>query len=471
MKIKSFFLLTAVALLTFCGILSSCKSESSEILDKIPADMTMTMKFDAKFWVEQSGITFSTDGIELPDYLKSSFEDVAPDKLAKLAEFEKVVDLTNTYVIGSVTNKSFFIVAPVTDSSKLDKFIEENNDVCEDYKDFKLVDDKVILSGDLLWIANSGNLKKDADYLADMYAAAAKAPLSKVKAASEALAADYPLTMAMNYGSYSDAIGKISSVKIPEMFKNVWVTGYVKTEGSAVTANYGMVNSDGSPLDVPQVDEIDASVLNYVPADFNLVAAAGKPAEEAIDSMMKSLAMIPDIQSFLPIAEAYLKAVDGTTLIAAGADYPSFYANPGFDNWNALVMIHMEQTTLNLSVAQIIQLANGAGLGEVKEVKDGLYSINADGRTFYVGNVDGYLTLSTILPSDNNSNPLAKYLIGHQHGLALSVPKLNEVLSPKFAYPMLFTLQSEPETRVKMEFKFEDSTDNFVTTLLKMVQE
>lgn len=472
MKTKSFFLLTALALLTFCGIFSSCSSKSDDILDKIPAESAMVMKMDLKFWVEQSGIKFGSDGLEFPEYLKPYAESLTPETIADLLKFEKAVDLSNVYfVMNELSGDAPWIMVKLNDPSQFEKIINEDDNKITEYNGFKLIKNaSCIVKDGFVWIVVEGNLEKSADKIADALAEAEKSPISQVKAASEALTSGTPMNFVLNYNSYLNALTSLSGMKMPmpEMIKDAWATVRISTKGSSLTTDFAMVKADGSPVELPQSDEIDSPVLNYVPADFNFVAAVGKPSEEAVDNAITSLKSVQEFQMFLPVFEKFIKAIDGTSIFAAGAQYPSFYVNPDLSNWNFLVMIHMDQATVNECVSNITQLAAGYGLGTAKEVKEGLYMIELEGRTFYFGNVDGYLTLSTVMPVNTNTNPLSKYLIGHQQALALSIPRLDGIRPTLPDFSILVTAQSEPEASAKMVCTLDGTEDNFVTTIVKI---
>lgn len=469
MKIKQSLANLFLGMSALCLLVTSCTSDSDKVLEKIPADVMMVMKADVVKGFEEAGFKFTSDAVETPEYLKSTRLNPDQEMLDGMAKLHKGLDMKNLYFFTS-DQKEFAAVAEITDRAALQSFFDEEK-MDKKEEDGMEIYERFVVDGNTLWMVDGPNPVSVVKGIKDR---AAKDPIAKYTAVTEKLAGDGLVTFAYNYNKAFEVsktrVGA-KDLELPEELAGAWGVGRMFTKNNSLVIEGGMMKADGGNIELPGIGEINSSVLNYVPEGYNLVMAMGKPdagyTEKSLEGMKTALSSNFTAVTIISALEPYLKSVDGSCILAAGALSDSFYSSPDFNNWGALLMVHMPQDKINEAVTSIENQLMAMGLTPDLTGREGLKKLNFQGRDFYYGSVDGYFTISTAEPNNDNSNSLNKYVTGHTFGAVCQVPMLNSInpMLPEWA-PMIF-ITSEGAANMKSQITLEGTSEDFVKAILK----
>ncbi|MDE5927957.1 MAG: hypothetical protein K2G98_05725, partial [Duncaniella sp.] len=116
----------------------------------------------------------------------------------------------------------------------------------------------------------------------------------------------------------------------------------------------------------------------------------------------------------------YLESIDGTGLRAAAPSSPELMKDGDVSDWDFIVMVHMPQDKINSLMSMISSMMSTAGMTPTVTA-DGLMAIPQYGKTMYIGNVDGYLGISTIGFDNTRNNSLAPTFVNKDMAANLSL--------------------------------------------------
>lgn len=243
--------------------------------------------------------------------------------------------------------------------------------------------------------------------------AAAKLPLSSLKGIADRFDVDAN-SGAPLYGAVSRTLFAPSSASSSDPQAAQWLAYAISEEGEYASVDVMLMEGSGKPVEIKGLQTVAPDFLRYVPADMNVVVAAGLTPEIDWDAAGALVAMVADkeLYTYIAAAEPYLKSIDGTVAIAFGVDKDAPGTPSGF-----FAMARMERSKIQDFVKQAGMLAAMAGadfqpLGD-NMARLSLPAIAGVPSEMYMGEVDGCLVISTFLPDGKASNSFAPAMEGH----------------------------------------------------------
>ena len=207
-----------------------------------------------------------------------------------------------------------------------------------------------------------------------------------------------------------------------------WIAFDVKEESGVADLTAVLMEGSGKEIEIKGLQKIDTDFLRYVPADMNIVAAAGLTPGIDWNPAGRLLAVIasPDVAGFFAVASPYLKAIDGTVAVAARVDPDSPMESKMF------AMARMPREKINDLVAQIGTIAAMAG-AKTTPVSDNMSCLTVPGvpGDFFIGEVDGYFAFASFPLDSKAENPFTADIEGHQAAAIVSTTE-GAIPAPQF---------------------------------------
>lgn len=201
-----------------------------------------------------------------------------------------------------------------------------------------------------------------------------------------------------------------------------WICSQLTISDKTVALNGQRMLSTGKPVEIPGFTTISNDFLRYVPDNAALVAAVGLTPEVDWDAASRLVgAFNREANLAISLILPYLKSIDGTVAVAAVPRAGADINNPSPDMIDFLVMAHMPQKEVNEAIEQIISLAEQTGFNP-KTDKEGVTTVNLGDMTVNLGNIDGYLALSTLPLDGNANNSFAPDMEGKEGAMVCVVP-------------------------------------------------
>lgn len=457
MKKLYFCLLSIIAV---CATLTSCSNED-EILSRVPAESLIVGKVNVTRLAEDFGIKVSDDNIQLPAYLQDL--GVEANIITEMASLNKAVNLEEV-VMMSEDGSTFTLIAKINDKDALDQLMNEQSAEVVDKENATVYSVKsignIIAKDKLLWLISTGSGK-----VSDIETIEAKAKdnsILKLKGCVNLLSKDNLFTLAINTNNADD---KTAEYTVPELL-DCWAGVEINAVDNKLVCESSQFKADGSELKLEEIGEINSSILSYVPASFRAAIAFGKLPESQIDMLYKLINSRAAYQAraIMGVIEPYIRAIDGTVMIAAGPKSEEFYRYPSIETLDAILMLHMPQEKINEAVNMASSQLTMLGVTPA-EVSEGLYGIDLGGLNLYYGSVDGYLAFSTINLVNNHSNDLTKYFVNHKFAGLIDLPSLTTFDPSLPAWAPLIYFQSAEMGKGKAVIELQGSTEPFFETL------
>ena len=186
--------------------------------------------------------------------------------------------------------------------------------------------------------------------------------------------------------------------------------------------DWEMMKSTGLTVKPKGMQNINPALLAYVPENFNVTLAFGLTREFDWEPLRKVVMMAGGFQTaaFMSVVNPYLESIDGTVLMAAAPSSPELMKDGDVSDWDFIVMVHMPQDKINSLMSMISSMMSTAGMTPTVTA-DGLMAIPQYGKTMYIGNVDGYLGISTIGFDNTRNNSLAPTFVNKDMAANLSL--------------------------------------------------
>lgn len=185
----------------------------------------------------------------------------------------------------------------------------------------------------------------------------------------------------------------------------MWGTVGINVEEKEITFEGHALKADGDIVEVNELQAINPAVLSYIPDVTNFVALAGCTPEINWDGIIEAISTLGGVQArgVMGILSPYIKSIDGTVMIAAGASPDSSFDD--YDSWQFITMIHMPQTKVNEALSTARDMMSRYGI-PFSEDKDGVMSARmTPDVSLYAGNIDGYLAVANRPFSPNRERP------------------------------------------------------------------
>lgn len=401
MKLKGLFLPLAVIMMLLCAC-----SNDKPLYETIPAESQLVVAVNGPELVKACDGAFKErpDVQEMLDFIKKCGASVDAGNMAAFI----------------TKSREMYVTAIVTDADGFEKALTDGGARKSSDGGFDLYQIKgytVAVRGGQMWLTD-GPVKKAPDAIKAILDKAGKKSIADIGGVCDKLGDNKLLTLAL----HMTYVSKLE-VKDDSGLDNAWGTVTVEIKDNAITGNILAFNGKGEQPENLKIPEINLPVLQYVPDGSNIVTAFGVPSSAAHwDKVMDNLAnaglpamQIEAVKMLLP----YFKAIDGTVMAAVKIDE----VNPGGVP-ACIAMIRMNQDMVNQTVHDILQFASQMCV--VQQIGESLFMCSLDGMNVYVGNVDGYLTVSTFVPDNNNGSALAAKFSGKNGALIVDIPSLSK---------------------------------------------
>lgn len=397
-----FAILTAV----FVGLASSC-SKRAEILDNIPADVNLVATVNVDKLCSAVGVTLKGDGsaevcVPMQGVVRGNMKML--DALAGM-KAEGVADIDNIVVAVDKENVTYAILS-VSDIERFDTATSEYldwNEASNGYRSARLGSASLLAKDGLVWFVTGA---RDAVKLVDeLKKRAREMSVAQLDGIAEVLGRDNMVNVAVASGLAS--MDK-SDAGIDAQDKEWSVAALKEGADNSFVIDWEMMKSTGLTVKPKGMQNINPALLAYVPENFNVTLAFGLTREFDWEPLRKVVMMAGGFQTaaFMSVVNPYLESIDGTVLMAAAPSSPELMKDGDVSDWDFIVMVHMPQDKINSLMSMISSMMSTAGMTPTVTA-DGLMAIPQYGKTMYIGNVDGYLGISTIGFDNTRNNSLA----------------------------------------------------------------
>ncbi|MDE6484449.1 MAG: DUF4836 family protein [Duncaniella sp.] len=463
---KISFLSLFVMLLTL-GF-SSCSSITgeNELTNYIPANAPMVMKLDCKKLFEAADVKVDGDKVELPAYMKDMFKGENAEMLAKI---NSKIDLENVYAV-KCDGDYFFLLAGCKDYPGLTAMLEDEKLVKsaqDEYEIYGFGDDSAlgIYKEKYVYLMSGCGKVDDFKTLVETIR---KNPLAKYDALADAVSTADAVSFVMNYEAYFNALPSRERALIggtPEYIKGKFMGANINFDGNKMLFDGGMGNIDGSPFKpMATMDDINIALLAYVPENYNIIVAAGKPNlndPDYYDQLAKNMGRAG---GFIADLIPYLKSVDGSSLAAFRVS-PEIMGGFNPEYFDVMLMAHMPMEKIREAISNLMTFGGMHGLPSV-EVSEDMYMINLPGISVYFGAADGYLVISTQPVSATHNSELTKYFVNKKSAAVVDGNCLKGMLP---FYPFA-VMQSNDGAEFKADVTLEGTSEKFIPALMQLMK-
>lgn len=411
-----FAILTAV----FVGLASSC-SKRAEILDNIPADVNLVATVNVDKLCSAVGVTLKGDGsaevcVPMQGVVRGNMKML--DALAGM-KAEGVADIDNIVVAVDKENVTYAILS-VSDIERFDTATSEYldwNEASNGYRSARLGSASLLAKDGLVWfVTGARDAVKSVDELKKR---AREMSVAQLDGIAEVLGRDNMVNVAVASGLAS--MDK-SDAGIDAQDKEWSVAALKEGADNSFVIDWEMMKSTGLTVKPKGMQNINPALLAYVPENFNVTLAFGLTREFDWEPLRKVVMMAGGFQTaaFMSVVNPYLESIDGTVLMAAAPSSPELMKDGDVSDWDFIVMVHMPQDKINSLMSMISSMMSTAGMTPTVTA-DGLMAIPQYGKTMYIGNVDGYLGISTIGFDNTRNNSLAPTFVNKDMAANLSL--------------------------------------------------
>lgn len=454
MKLNYIFSL-AVAAIALLGM-TGCSHEA-ELIDTIPANVAGVARIDVTELFERAGFEKKGAEVVAPDYWK----DAPAEVLEVYSNVADGVDLDNVMMIQTAAGKQIITFA-VKDEKLLTEVLEKNNKSVtkeDGYNTVATNQFSMIFNAKQGWAMESRDVKSIISTVKAMEADAKKQSIAKLAGIKQFLEKDYTVNIAGNTAA-------MTQNDTPAELQDVWGTVGINVEEKQITFEGHALKADGDIVEVKELQAVNPAVLSYIPGATNFVALAGCTPQINWDGFIEAVSMLGGVQArgVMGILSPYIKSIDGTVMIAAGASPDSRFDD--YDSWQFITMIHMPQAKVNEALATARDMMSRYGI-PFNEDKEGAMSAQlSPDMTLYAGNVDGYLAVANRPFSPNQQNGLAKYFVNKNGGLYFDIPSLRLFNPSAPAWGINVVAEVNPDN-VKGAVKLNGSNDDILPAIIK----
>ncbi len=428
MKIQNFSLFALLAVML--GVMSSC-SKKAELLDTIPANVTTVTTLNLRSLCEASGIKFTEEGIKASPEIEKNIAPTIPDVINNLAEMDAkgVADFSTIALVLDKNNTAFMTFA-ISDFERFKIVMEDAITWNADNDGFHTGyagNYPLVANDSQIWILSRLN-KTATQCVKDVLNAAKEMPISKLDGIAQALNRDNLANTAMiNWLELPDKKPENQSIQ-----EKLWNVAAINTtpDGKSIVLNWERMTSDGKIEKSKGMRNINPAVLAYVPEGFNLTFGAGLTPDFDWTPFETIARLIGGFQAeaFMNVITPYLESIDGTLLIAARPVTPNVIDSGDPSDWDFILLVHMPQRKINQLTATVSSMMATAGITP-KAVGEGLIAVPQYGKEITIGNVDGYLGISTIGFDNTRNNSLAPMFVNKEMSLNIIADPLSDYIN------------------------------------------
>lgn len=400
----------------------SCSDKSGSLLDTVPASAPMVASVDLGTVMKRAGCRTGNDGIVLTPQVAallgcdSDAGEPAPPVKA-LVGLSGCVDMSNMVAYGyNAASGRTAVTFRIDDREGFDKNVAGLGATATSAggADYYEMDGWTLAAmGDQGWMAP-------------------ESVSGMVAVVSEAMAVEAAESVSSLDG-ITDFLGGNSAVKVAVKQAESWLCVSVKLEDPVIGAHLQVMSGDGEVKSVAAgLKHVDTGCLRYMPDNSVLVAAIGcapgfdwSPVRAVVGAFLG-----PEAALNMQFVEPFLTKIDGTVAFAAGpAGGAPAIADINYHTWDFTFMAYMPQTEVDKVLTMVNMYGGQLGMKSVA-VDDNITELRLpDGANIYVGNVDGYMMVSTRRPALSASEGAMVDMFQSKPGaVVLNVPAGSEIV-------------------------------------------
>lgn len=412
LSLTSALLLTAVMILG----LSGCSGET-DLYKTIPANVVAVARTDFGQLAEKSGFTKTGDTYTAPDYISESLGKKAA-KISEFLNYSRCVDLDGALFVTATSDLSF-LTFTITDFKEFCGALKENGVTIEENGGFNsasLGGRALLFNDNQGWLVGGMMPAKAAEEINKILKAAGEMPVKKLEGIC-------------NYLESGDEIFRAafcSSVILNQVRDKAevtdpwWIVMSANADDRRISFEASRMKADGESLPFEGLQPVNPAVLGYVSAEAPIVLLAGLTKDFDWDSTAKVIETLGGLQArgFMGVVLPYLRAIDGTALLALDMENMSEPENSQYT-----AMVHMPQAAVSEALSAIAKMLSSYGMPFKSDERHSIM-VDVYGLHLYAGNIDGYLGVSSEPFSPNHDNGLAKDFVGKNGGLYVNIPSL-----------------------------------------------
>lgn len=406
---------------------ASCSDTAGGLLDTVPASSSMVARVDVGTVVKRAGCRTDGGGIvftpQVAALLGSESEVPAPP-VRVLTALGGCVDLDDVVAYRyDTTPRGTAVTFRITDREAFGKSVAGLDAVATaaggvDY--YEMDDWTLAAMGDQGWMAPVkaqgmvGIVGSATDLSRDESVAA-------IDGIADFLGGDYAVKVAVK-----------ESDNAADVNRQCWTCLSVKIEEPVIGVHVQMIRGDGDVRDLAAgLKPVDTDFLRYVPDNCVLAAAIGCTPEFDWAPVRSTVGMLfgPEAALNMQMVEPFLSKIDGTVAFAAGpAGGAPAIADINYRTWDFMIMAHMPQAEVDQALNMVMLYGSQLGI-RTEAVEDNITEMQLpDGARFYVGNVDGYMLLSTRRPGSASASGMTDLFLSKPGAVVLNVPAGSEIV-------------------------------------------
>lgn len=460
LRVPGFLTLSCAAVLL---MLASCSRKSDSIIDTIPASASLVAHVDADAFFKASGAQLRDGAFVLsPAFSKlvesnSSSESTGPsaDLVSFLADNAASLDLSHLFFF-SGEGAAPVATLPLVNSDALKAYLDKRAQPDASFspsqglkKAYLYGAACILISDSQVWISRSAD--------------------NVVSALAEASESHYGLLTTRRQLLEEAADITVISAAANQSFCHT----AVNFKPNAIAASVDAYDSEGNNItSEDKISVLSTDFLRYSPADAQFAFAFGQiTAWPEIEKAISEAGSLLDAQQrmALGLILPYLKDIDGTTsIVIAPAAGAQALRSPSPTAWDFTVMTHFPQARTDELLSMISSYASMAGLS---------LSSDSDGNScyiirdlpdlhLYVGDVDGYLALSSRPLSGTSNSSFTTDFLSKRAAFVIDIPYGSETMKA-FELPWGFSLVANAETNTaNITFRLNGSSSNPLEALI-----
>ncbi|MDE6488599.1 MAG: DUF4836 family protein [Paramuribaculum sp.] len=395
-------------------LLGSCSSKDT-LLESVPFDAEAVATFNFIELATESGITIENGRLALPDEYAAFRSEIPSDLLKNAGLLAEAVDLENVVFFGYINRGETFATATVTDIDALRSLLRSLEMERDSDNGYEVYDNRVIISPDdnQVWICDS---KKPVDRIEDFKLARKKNNILRYQGLADVLTSG-------NMGNFV-----IDQSALGSGFDQYWSAGHISIENNSILLSGTSMKTDGTIIEQDGfLEPVSTDFLRYMPSNFIFASAAGiKSGSKLFASLTDAAGKNKHVLNQIPAdVKESIRQINGTVAFGFGPKSKQSLLNPASpDQWQALLMVHLPQSTINEITENL-----HSSLGDGGRTENGLYRFNSREFNLVYGSVDGYLTIAAGMDvAPDNSNSFTGDFTGKKFATVFQTPVLSSIV-------------------------------------------
>lgn len=431
-------------------LLTSCSKTDNTLMESIPEGATFVAVVNLDKVINNAGCGISSSGITLTPQIQSRINATIGKHMYE-SMVKAVPYIDSKHVMCFAEKTEFILTYMIKEPDGYAKAMEEVTGKPETHDGFTVYAGRLVtvVKDNQAWTME-GDLAHVVSEITDVLD----------KASEKNFTSRHGL---VEFIEESEAAGVVMNLAAMGL-KNTdtWIAAHLKLGNMSAKADVQLMLSDGEIVPADGFCNIDRDFLRYVPGDFNYAIAIGVENGETLAGWLRmAMPMMPfEQRGMLESVLPFIAKVKGTIAVAGLSDGSSDdelgHISP------LLVMAHMDQADVDVSVQSLVTLARGMG-ASVSSGKDGYYVASAPGMKIYIGNIDGNLGISTVPFESTRENSMAPAFESRFGGAYFMLPRGYKGM---FDRPVKVDANLQPQF-MQLEMTFPDTKGPFLKTYLE----